>query len=62
MQLMQALPRLCPTAHSCLLRKVLLGKIVAHAKPMGVSVEAEVGSVSYANSRDHTKLELITTP
>lgn len=33
-------------------------QVVAHAKPMGVSVEAEVGSVPYASGRDHIKSEL----
>ncbi|MFT5930280.1 MAG: fructose-bisphosphate aldolase class II [Oceanospirillaceae bacterium] len=33
-------------------------QVVAHAKKMGVSVEAEVGSVPYASGRDHIKSEL----
>ena len=33
-------------------------QVVAHAKPLGVSVEAEVGSVPYASGRDHIKSEL----
>ncbi len=33
-------------------------QVVAHAKPKGVSVEAEVGSVPYATGRDHIKSEL----
>ena len=33
-------------------------QVVAHAKKLGVSVEAEVGSVPYASGRDHIKSEL----
>ena len=33
-------------------------EVVAHAKKLGVSVEAEVGSVPYASGRDHIKSEL----
>ena len=33
-------------------------EVVAHAKTLGVSVEAEVGSVPYASGRDHIKSEL----
>ena len=33
-------------------------QVVAHAKTMRVSVEAEVGSVPYATGRDHIKSEL----
>lgn len=33
-------------------------QVVAHAKNVGVSVEAEVGSVPYASGRDHIKSEL----
>jgi fructose-bisphosphate aldolase class II len=33
-------------------------QVVAHARTLGVSVEAEVGSVPYASGRDHIKSEL----